>query len=65
LSHGSLTWLGRWVETKGKTLEEIDALIDGIKHSDVPDLEKVLKGQEIVDETLLRGKIHSEVDEKN
>lgn len=31
-----------WVETKGKTLEEIDALIDGKKHSDVPDLERVI-----------------------
>ncbi|CAK7238137.1 hypothetical protein SEUCBS140593_010363 [Sporothrix eucalyptigena] len=27
-----------WVETKGKTLEEIDELFDGVKHSDVPDL---------------------------
>ena len=30
-----------WVETKGKTLEEIDVLFDGIKHSDVPDLKDV------------------------
>lgn len=28
----------QWVETKGKTLEEIDALFDGTKHSSVPDL---------------------------
>lgn len=28
-----------WVETKGKTLEEIDELLDGTKHSDAPDLE--------------------------
>jgi hypothetical protein len=27
-----------WVETKGKSLEEIDELFDGEKHSDVPDL---------------------------
>ncbi|KAF2657228.1 hexose transporter [Lophiostoma macrostomum CBS 122681] len=27
-----------WVETKGKTLEEIDILFDGEKHSDVPNL---------------------------
>ncbi|CAK7233153.1 hypothetical protein SBRCBS47491_008512 [Sporothrix bragantina] len=27
-----------WVETKGKTLEEIDELFDGIKHSDTPNL---------------------------
>ncbi|KAI1372073.1 hexose transporter [Hypoxylon crocopeplum] len=30
-----------WVETKGKTLEEIDELFDGLKHSDVPDLDKI------------------------
>lgn len=32
-----------WVETKGKTLEEIDELFDGEKHSDVPDIE-VIRG---------------------
>ncbi|KAL1625296.1 Solute carrier 2, facilitated glucose transporter member 1 [Diplodia seriata] len=31
-----------WVETKGKTLEEIDAIFDGHKHSDVPDVEQIL-----------------------
>ncbi|KAL1644692.1 Solute carrier 2, facilitated glucose transporter member 1 [Diplodia intermedia] len=31
-----------WVETKGKTLEEIDAIFDGYKHSDVPDVEQIL-----------------------
>ncbi|KAI1332290.1 putative hexose carrier protein [Xylariaceae sp. FL0255] len=35
-----------WVETKGKTLEEIDALFEGEKHSSVPDVETVLKGHE-------------------
>ncbi|CAG9988848.1 unnamed protein product [Clonostachys byssicola] len=30
-----------WVETKGKTLEEIDVLFDGVKHSDAPDLNAV------------------------
>ncbi|KAI1335041.1 hexose transporter [Xylariaceae sp. FL0016] len=30
-----------WVETKGRTLEEIDELFDGEKHSDVPDLSVV------------------------
>lgn len=34
-----------WVETKGKTLEEIDALFEGEKHSDVPDVEQVRTGQ--------------------
>lgn len=30
-----------WVETKGKTLEEIDAVLEGTKHSNVPDLEMI------------------------
>lgn len=30
-----------WVETKGKTLEEIDAALEGVKHSTVADLEEV------------------------
>ncbi|RDW67628.1 MFS sugar transporter-like protein [Coleophoma cylindrospora] len=34
-----------WVETGGKTLEEIDVLFDGEKHSDVPDLEAVMNGK--------------------
>ena len=34
-----------WVETKDKTLEEIDALFEGEKHSDVVDLEVVLSGK--------------------
>lgn len=33
-----------WVEVKGKTLEEIDEIIDGVKHSDVPNVETVLAG---------------------
>ncbi|KZP13883.1 hypothetical protein FIBSPDRAFT_752655 [Athelia psychrophila] len=44
-----------WVETKGRTLEEIDAQLDGVKHSDAPDLEdtayteKVMqKGKEVL-----------------
>jgi hypothetical protein len=32
-----------WVETKGKTLEEIDELFDGEKHSEVIDIEFVNK----------------------
>ena len=32
-----------WVETSGKTLEEIDAVLDGIKHSEVPSLENVVR----------------------
>lgn len=36
-----------WVETRGKTLEEIDALFDGVKHSSVPDLEDISTGKVI------------------
>lgn len=38
-----------WVETKGKTLEEIDAIFEGEKHSDVPDIEEVRAGRVKVD----------------
>ncbi|KIW74547.1 hypothetical protein Z517_11317 [Fonsecaea pedrosoi CBS 271.37] len=38
-----------WVETKGRTLEEIDALFEGHKHSDVPDVELVRTGKAYVD----------------
>ncbi|KAJ6621775.1 MFS sugar transporter-like protein [Mycena sp. CBHHK59/15] len=34
-----------WVETQGRTLEEIDALLDGEKHSSAPDLEQVMRGE--------------------
>ncbi|KAL1859655.1 hypothetical protein Daus18300_009520 [Diaporthe australafricana] len=37
-----------WIETKGKTLEEIDAIFEGEKHSNVPDVEKVRRGEETV-----------------
>ncbi len=42
-----------WVETKGKTLEELDAKFDGVKHSDAPDLEDVIKGK--VDVSMIVG----------
>jgi hypothetical protein len=38
-----------WVETKGRTLEEIDAIFEGEKHSSVPDVETVRKGEATVD----------------
>jgi len=38
-----------WVETKGRTLEEIDALFEGEKHSSVPDVEMVRTGKAEVD----------------
>ena len=37
-----------WVETKGKTLEEIDKVLEGVKHSDVLDLEIIYAGKEEV-----------------
>lgn len=37
-----------WVETKGKTLEEIDAIFEGEKHSSVPDVEDVRQGEKTV-----------------
>lgn len=40
---GFIWWY--WVEIKGMTLEEIDAVMDGVKHSDVPDVEVVEKGE--------------------
>lgn len=40
-----VTILGYWVETKGKTLEEIDEIMDGFKHSEVPDVDDVIKGK--------------------
>jgi hypothetical protein len=33
-----------WVETRGLTLEEVDAKFYGVKHSDVPDLKDVKSG---------------------
>lgn len=38
-----------WVETKGRTLEEIDAIFEGHKHSDVPDVELVRRGKAQID----------------
>jgi len=35
-----------WIETKGKTLEEIDELIEGERHTHAPDLERVIRGEE-------------------
>ncbi|KAF3763113.1 putative sugar transporter [Cryphonectria parasitica EP155] len=37
-----------WVETKGKTLEEVDAIFEGAKHSSVPDVEAVRQGEKTV-----------------
>lgn len=37
-----------WVETKGRTLEEIDAIFEGQKHSTVPDVETVRRGEKTI-----------------
>jgi hypothetical protein len=37
-----------WVETKGKTLEEVDDLFGG-KHTSVPDVELVREGKVAID----------------
>ena len=44
-----------WVETRGLTLEEVDKLFDGVKHSGVPDLEAVTEGKVGVDKSVLVG----------
>lgn len=41
-----------WVETKGKTLEEVDVLFDGMKHSDVPNLRHIQEKQNGTDVSL-------------
>lgn len=51
-----------WVETKGKTLEEIDAIFEGEKHSNVPDLEMVLKGKVDVNIGVIEQELHAGVD---
>lgn len=42
-----------WVETKGKTLEELDVVFEGEKHSDVPDLELIYQGKEGLSEDVM------------
>jgi hypothetical protein len=50
-----------WVETKGKTLEEIDALFEGHKHSNVPDVELIRKGKATIDVGQVEQEIYSVV----
>ncbi|KAJ5606669.1 Lactose permease [Penicillium lagena] len=51
-----------WVETKGKTLEEIDALFEGEKHSSVPDVEKIQNGDKQIDTTIIEEQLTAELD---
>ncbi|KEF62388.1 uncharacterized protein A1O9_00360 [Exophiala aquamarina CBS 119918] len=46
-----------WVETRGLTLEEVDKVFEGEKHSDVPDLKAVLDGEVEVGGGLLKKEI--------
>ncbi|KAK5119743.1 hypothetical protein LTR85_007319 [Meristemomyces frigidus] len=47
-----------WVETAGKTLEEIDEVIDGTKHSDVPNITMIIEGKAVMDVESQTGSIH-------
>ena len=53
LEVGFIWWY--WVETKGKSLEEIDEVLEGKKHSDVPDLENIRLGKEDLGDVLNLG----------
>lgn len=50
------------METKGKTLEEIDALFEGEKHSSVPDIERIRNGDKQIDTTIIEEQLIAELD---
>lgn len=50
-----------WVETKGKSLEEIDAIFQGEKHSSVPDVELVRKGEKQLNIDVVEEQIREEI----
>jgi hypothetical protein len=49
------------VETKGKTLEEIDALFEGEKHSSVPDIEILRRGERDLDTDLVKEQLNADI----
>ena len=49
------------METKGKTVEEIDAIFDGEKHSSVPNVEMVRRGKDHIDVKAIEGQIQQDV----
>jgi hypothetical protein len=52
-----------WVETRGLTLEEVDKVFDGVKHSNVPDLEDIKAGKYDIAETISNVHVtHQQVD---
>ncbi|OKP13941.1 hypothetical protein PENSUB_348 [Penicillium subrubescens] len=50
-----------WVETKGKTLEEIDALFEGEKHSSVPNIELLRRGEKELDADLVKEQLNADI----
>ncbi|OCT45468.1 hypothetical protein CLCR_01738 [Cladophialophora carrionii] len=50
-----------WVETKGRTLEEIDAIFERHKHSHVLDVELVRRGKAQIDVGQVEQEIHTVV----
>lgn len=49
------------METKGKTLEEIDALFEGEKHSSVPDIELLRRGEKDLDADLVKEQLNADI----
>lgn len=48
------------METKGLTLEEVDAIFEGHKHSTVPDVELVRTGKEKLDVSAVEQELEKE-----
>ncbi|KAL7619702.1 hypothetical protein AAE478_010244 [Parahypoxylon ruwenzoriense] len=51
-----------WVETKGKTLEEIDAIFEGEKHSSVPSVEQVRLGKATIDVRAINQQLNTDIE---
>jgi hypothetical protein len=49
------------VETKGKTLEEIDALFDREKHASAPDIEILHRGENDLDTDLIKEQLIADI----
>lgn len=49
------------METKGKTLEEIDAIFDGQKHSSLPDVEDLRTGIKAIDVSKIEQQLQEEI----
>lgn len=48
------------METKGLSLEEIDAIFEGHKHSNVPDVELVRTGKQALDVNAVEKELEAE-----